>query len=275
MTKKAEKSNRSLKIKAAKIFVRVLLILAAAGLVYLYSGPLRANILNAGNAFGLGIAGILLIFAVFFNPIIKAIKKIWSKASGKKILIAVFSIALIGIVMFSSTLISVISHAQHTASNETTVIVLGCRIWGSTPSRALVARANAAKEHLEKNPDAVAVLSGGQGSDENLSEAQAMYNILVEGGIDPGRLYLEDKSTSTDENILFSKKIIEEKGLSKNVAIATSDYHQKRAEMICKKNGLTATSLPSQSSKYTIPTFYTREVFGVWAQWIKLLLYGI
>lgn len=273
MNNKTEKNNKSLKMKVAEIFIRVLSLFISAFLITIYSSPLiSANILNAGNAFGLGIAAILIIFAVFFNPIIKMIKKIWSKSSGKKILIAVLSIVLIGIILFTSTLVSVVSHAQHTASNESTVIVLGCRIWGSTPSRALVARANAAKEHLEKNPDAVAILSGGQGSDENLSEAQAMYNILVEGGINPERLYLEDKSTSTDENILFSKKIIEEKGLSKNVAIATSDYHQKRAEMICKKNGLTATSLPSQSSKYTIPTFYTREVFGVWAQWLKMLL---
>lgn len=268
-----DRANRSIKIKIIEIFVRALALVVAGFLISIYSSPLiSAHILNAGNAFGLGVAGILIIFAIFFSPIMKTIKKIWGNRSGKKILIAVFSIIMIGIIMFTATLMSVVSHAQHTASDETTVIVLGCRIWGSTPSRALVARANAAKEHLEKNPNAVAILSGGQGSDENLSEAQAMYNILVEGGISPDRLYLEDKSTSTDENILFSKKIIEEKNLSKNVAIATSDYHQKRAEMICKKNGLTATSLPSQSSKYTIPTFYTREVFGVWAQWVKMII---
>lgn len=273
MNNKTDKSNKSIKIKIAEIFIRVLLIIAGVFLITLYSPPLlSANILNAGNAFGLGVAGILIIFAIFFNPIIKTIKKIWNSRHGKKLLIAFLSLALIGIIMFTSTLISVINHAQHTANNETTVIVLGCRIWGSTPSRALIARTNAAKNHLEENPDAVAILSGGQGSDENLSEAQAMYNHLVENGIDPERLYIEDKSTSTDENIAFSKKIIEENNLSKNIAVATSDYHQKRAEMICKKNGLTATSLPSKSSKYTIPTFYTREVFGVWAQWIKLLI---
>lgn len=257
--------------KVINIIIRLIFIACGLILIALYIGPVIAGVLNLGNAFGLGVAAILILSAVFLTPIINFIKKLWQSNSGKGIIIAVTAIILIGITIFTSTLVSIISYSQYTAKNETTVIVLGCRIWGSTPSRALKARANAAAEYLKTHPDAVAILSGGQGPDENLSEAQCMHNIITETGIDASRLYLEDQSTSTDENIAFSKKIIEEKGLSKNVAIATTDYHQKRAAMICEKNGLKSASLPSVSGKSTKSTFFTREVFGVIVQWLMML----
>lgn len=249
---------------------RVLMIISSLLIIKLYYAPLKVKILNAGNFFGLCVAAVLLIFAVFFNQIINLIKKIAQKKAGKAVLSVLLAFVIAGTALFTGTLASVISNAKQSATNETTVIVLGCRIWGSRPSGALKARVNAAKQHLEKNEDAVAILSGGQGSDEDLSEAQCMYNLLVDAGIDPSRLYIEDKSTSTDENIAFSKKIIQENNLSMDVAVATTDYHQKRAKMICEKNGLKSTSLPSRSGKDTRATFFTREVFGVWAQWLHL-----
>lgn len=249
---------------------RVLMIISSLLLIKLYYAPLKVKILNAGNFFGLSVAAVLFIFAIFFNQIINLIKKICEKKVGKALVSIFLVLVIAGCTLFTGTLASVISNSHQSATNETTVVVLGCRIWGSRPSGALKARVRAAKKHLEKNPDAVVILSGGQGSDEDLSEAQCMYNLLVEDGIDPSRLYIEDKSTSTDENIAFSKKIMQENNLSMDVAVATTDYHQKRAKMICKKNGLNSTSLPSKSGKDTRATFFTREVFGVWAQWLNL-----
>lgn len=252
------------------LIVRIVLLGFALVLVYLYYAPLRMKILNSGNAFGLGIALILALLAVFWTRFCNTIKRIWKKKKGKKFLVTISAILLIGVTVFTSTLISIVNSSDYSATNETTVIVLGCRIWGSTPSRALRARVDVAVDYMQKNQDAVAILSGGQGSDENLSEAQCMYNLMTQAGIDASRIYLEDQSTSTDENIAFSKKIIEDNNLSTNVAVATTDYHQKRSAMICKKNDLTASSLPSLSGKGTRATFFTREVFGVWAQWVKL-----
>lgn len=254
------------------IVARVLMLAAALILFKLYYGPLRVKILNAGNGFGLAVALILVLAAIFLTPLCNFIKKLWKSKKGRRAVTAAAAVILIGITVFTSTLVSVINCSEYSASDETTVIVLGCRIWGSKPSSALKARVKAASDYMSDHPEAVAVLSGGQGPDEDLSEAQCMYNLMLENGIDSDRLYLEDKSTSTDENIAFSKKIIEENNLSQNVAVATTDYHQKRAIMICEKNGLEASSLPSDSGKDTKATFFTREVFGVWAQWLKMIL---
>lgn len=91
-----------------------------------------------------------------------------------------------------------------------------------------------------------------------------MFNMLTEKGIEPERLYLEDTSVNTDTNIKNSIKIIEENNLDKDVAVVSSDYHLKRATMICEKNGLKNPHRISAPSTYNDkPTFYLREVMGV------------
>ena len=252
------------------ILFRILCVACAIKLTLMYYGPLRVSILNAGNAFGLGIALLLMIIAVFLTPIKSLIKKLWLSRKAKPFLIALTAVLLIGASLFTGTLVSVINASDYSATNETTVIVLGCRIWGSTPSSALRLRVRAGADYLKKNEEAVAILSGGQGSDENLSEAQCMYSLMLEEGISPDRLYIEDHSTNTDENIKNSLRIIQENNLSRNVAVATTDYHQKRASMICRKNGLNPSSLPSPSGRDVKATFFTREVFGIFAQWLGL-----
>ncbi len=264
------------KLKSEKFWVVTVAraFIAACGVVIgrLYVGPLTIGVLNLGNGFGLCVALALLLIAIFFNPLCKGIKTMRKTKKHRVLLKSFIALVIAFCILFLGTLTAVVNCSRYTATEQTTVIVLGCRIWGSTPSVALKARVRAATEYMETNPDAVAILSGGQGSDENLSEAQCMFDLMTEQGIDPQRLYIEDKSTSTDENILFSKKIIEDNRLSKDVAIATTDYHQMRANMICKKNGLQSASLPSRSGINTKATFFTREVFGVWIQWLKLLI---
>ncbi|MDE6659886.1 MAG: YdcF family protein, partial [Eubacterium sp.] len=98
------------------------------------------------------------------------------------------------------------------------------------------------------------------GYDEDISEAQCMENVLTKLGIDKSRLIKEEKSTSTGENIAFSKAVIEEKGLSKSVLVVTNEFHEYRAKLICDKNGLDFHSSCSHSSFYTFLTYHTREM---------------
>ncbi len=118
-----------------------------------------------------------------------------------------------------------------------TAVVLGCQVIGTSPSRMLSRRIAAAKAYLDENPEAACVLSGGQGEDEGCSEAECMYNALTEQGIDPARLYIEDRSTSTAENIAFSWEIMRENGLNPYAAIVTDGYHQARAQKLMLEIG--------------------------------------
>lgn len=226
-----------------------------------YIIPLRETKLNIGNVFGAFVGLSLISLGAFLDVIL---------AVSRPVRITVGIPLIIAWLVFSITLTVIINASKKTALNEEIVIVLGCRVKWDRPSLALVERCNAAAEHLKKNPNSVAILSGGQGKDENMTEARCMYNLLLEMGIDSSRLYLEEHSTSTDENVRFSKKLIEAHSLSGNIAVATSEYHQLRAKMICRRYGINPSALPSKTVNYVKPPFYTREVFGVLAMLIKI-----
>lgn len=250
------------------------IILAVFGIVLIryYIAPfVSLRVLNAGNVFGIGVGALMVMVAIFFEGFCTAIKSLWESSGGKAVISVICVFVLAFTSLFFVTLGKIVNSSKYTATDQSVIIILGCQIRGSEPSMTLRARCNAAAEYLNEHPKAVAIATGGQGADEDLSEGQCIYNLLTDAGIDGNRIYIEDKSTNTDQNIANAKKIIDENDLANNgeVAVATSEYHQYRARLICKKNGLTASSVPSRSSKYAKPTFFTREVFGVWYQWLK------
>ncbi|MHC8517449.1 YdcF family protein [Sporosarcina sp. ITBMC105] len=112
-------------------------------------------------------------------------------------------------------------------------IILGAKVNGKTPSLSLRYRLESAVAYAHAHPHVTFILSGGQGPDEDISEAEAMWNYMVEHGIDEDRLVLESTSTSTYENLVNTKKLLPE-GVHE-VTIITSDYHIARARMIAKK----------------------------------------
>ena len=105
----------------------------------------------------------------------------------------------------SVTFHNVLSSSFESKEKSNVAIVLGCIVNGDKPGIFLKGRINAAYKYLNENPNAIAILSGGQGNGENISEAQCMFNTLTEMGIDESRLLIEDKSTSTSENLKFQK----------------------------------------------------------------------
>ena len=112
-------------------------------------------------------------------------------------------------------------------------------------------------------------MSGGQGKDENISEALCLKKLLCGRGIEAKRLYCEELSTSTDENICFSKQIIDENGFSSDVVIVTSEYHQFRAHKICEKYGLTPYQVSSKTQPILLPTFLLRELMAIINEMLK------
>ena len=162
------------------------------------------------------------------------------------------------------------------------LIVLGARVKENGISRSLKMRLDKALTYLEDNPDTVLVLSGGQGSDEPASEAQAMQEYLMACGVEEQKLLLETRSFSTVENLVYSRLVIEEdlekkKTLRQNspvymepgtyeeipdkplkVGVLTSNFHLFRAKEIGKKwafadiSGIAAPSDPVLFLHYCI-----------------------
>ena len=114
------------------------------------------------------------------------------------------------------------------------IIVLGAKVNGTRPSLALRCRIDRAYEYLSENPDTIAILSGGQGRGEDISEAEAMRRALVERGIAEERLILEDRSTSTEENLKFSYSLLPD--VNRTVGIVTNNFHVFRALSVARNH---------------------------------------
>lgn len=226
------------------------------------------GLINIGNIAGMLLFGIIIVYGVFLVKINKVIMHLWQHIMGKVI------ISFIGIlVAFSFVLVAVFSyqmysHAHHESDKTTTLVVLGCRVYGTSPSLMLKERLDAAYEYLEEHLDVSCVVSGGQGENEDISEAKCMYNYLIDKGIDEKRILLEDQSTSTRENLLFSKNVIEQNDLPEAMTIVTNEFHQYRAFLIAKNLGLEAYAVSGHTALWLFPTYYTRELFGLIYQFI-------
>ena len=250
--------------------LRTIILLLGTGLIILFLCPLVfIGILNAGNGFGLLFSSIILAYGIFFDKINGKLKN-FSQTWAGKIFLAITCVIFIAILIFVVwATVKMGKAADNPPPKETTVVVLGCQVKETGPSRMLRERLDAAYDFLTANPDAKCILSGGKGPDEPVSEAQCMYIYLVTKGIPTNRLYLEDKSTSTEENILFSKEIIEREKLPDTITIITSEFHQYRAAGIAKNLGLESYSVSSNTLITLLPTFYIRELGGILIETLK------
>ena len=141
------------------------------------------------------------------------------------------------------------------------IIVLGAHVQGTRLTLALLERTRRALQYLEENPETKAVLSGGQGEGEDISEAQAMCNYLVEHGIDRERLILEGRSTSTTENLKFSLEII---GLDHSVGVVPNNFHVFRGTAIGKKCGCKEIyPIPSRYRSWRLLIYIPREILAI------------
>lgn len=147
------------------------------------------------------------------------------------------------------------------------MVVLGAKVRDDGPSVSLWDRIYGARNYLMEHPDVIAVVSGGQGPDEPMTEAQCMYDALVAMGISPDRIWLEDKASSTWENLNFSLNLIEEKTGTRptEIGVLSSEYHLFRASLFAKACDVGFIGIPAKTSRTSqLINHCMREVAGVW-----------
>lgn len=147
---------------------------------------------------------------------------------------------------------------------DCTVIVLGCQVSANgEPTVMLRDRIDAAYRYLSEHPESRCVASGGQNDNEPISEASCIRNTLVARGIHPDRIYLEDRSRSTEENLTFSAELIRKEGLPTRVAIASDNFHQLRAAVWARRGGLDPWSIGCVTWWPLSPGYWAREAAAV------------
>ena len=115
------------------------------------------------------------------------------------------------------------------------IVVLGCQVKGTKPSKALKDRLDTAKEYMQANPETIAVLSGGQGKMEEISEAECMRRYLEKAGISRERLILEQRSTTTRQNLRYSRRYMDYR--HDEIGIITNNFHVYRSVLLARRSG--------------------------------------
>ena len=254
-------------MKKLKIILRVLIAVVSAGMIYWY---LISAIVTVGSIFGILFFLMTGLAAVLWDKIEILLRKIKKKKWRRIVLRIVEGLFGAGAIYISVVLCLMLNYALIPPEENATVVVLGCQVNGDVPSLMLSRRIAAAKEYLEAHPNVKCIVSGGKGNHENISEAECMYRELVKQGIDASRIYKEDRSTNTQENIAFSGEIIAHEGLDSRLALVTDGFHEMRASIICSKQGYECGSVPAKTPLYLAANFTTREVLALTAEFIGI-----
>lgn len=175
-------------------------------------------------------------------------------------MIIVVSILLMGFMIIEGLIVA--GGCTKTKEDADYVVVLGCRVRGTTPSLSLRYRLDAAYDYLIQHPDADVVVTGGKGLGEDIPEAQAMAQVLVEKGIDESRIHQEEQSTTTKENLEFSKQYINPE--KDRIVVVSTNYHMFRAMKIAHAAGYAyVDGYAAQNVWYLVPADYIREALAI------------
>lgn len=203
---------------------------------------------------GISFSSIFLIVSMIFVYIVFPMKNLCSKSKYLKAFYNIYKVIIIifvsSFVLLEGVILLNINETKDVdkVDNIDTMIVLGAKVNGTEVSNTLKLRLDKAIEYYNKHKSVKIIVSGGQGNDENITEALAMKNYLISNGVNQNNIIEENKATTTLENIIYSKKILDNMNNKGQVLIVTSDYHLFRGKLIASILGIENKGLCSTSS---------------------------
>jgi uncharacterized SAM-binding protein YcdF (DUF218 family) len=143
------------------------------------------------------------------------------------------------------------------------IIVLGALVVGADqPSPVLQERLNSALTLYRQHYAPIFILTGGQGEDEPIAEAEASKRYLESKGIPSAVMYLDNQSKNTWENLYNAKQIMQKQGMHTAI-IVTDYYHQERAQLYAHELGMDTSGYVEQIPPKTNPKETLREVIAI------------
>lgn len=212
--------------------------------------PIIWSIIEWGNSFSTRfITTSMILIYILISCKNVAYKNKYTKVI-YKIYRAIMAVFLASFIFLQSAILVTIYNGKNIENVKSvdTMIVLGAKVNKDGISRTLKLRLDKAIEYYNKNNNVNIIVSGGQGNNEVMDEALAMKKYLVENNVDESKIILEDKATTTLENIMFSKVIMEKLKLGNEALIITSDFHLFRSRFIASIFGIKNEGLCSMSS---------------------------
>lgn len=227
-------------------------ITRAAGIIFI----LYYLFLSAFTGFGVWFNAVWLIAGIIFVAASFVTKGWFRKA---------FCILCAAGIIFTGIFMTPIIKASVTEpeSGAEYIVILGAEVNpDNRPSGILKHRLDAAYEYHQDNPDAIFIVTGCQGYNENISEARCMNDWLIEKGVREDSIIMDEKAENTYQNIENAKDIIGD--VKVPAAIVTSDFHIYRAMRLARNQGYeNITGIPAFTRKVLLPNYYLREVAAV------------
>ena len=212
------------------------------------------------------VAGVSFLLVTFL--VLRTLSAYEKYARTAKILLRCYVICLaIGLTCFIVLQGLIISGTRTDDADVDVVIILGAGLRNSVPGLMLASRLDEAVIYLETRDDIPVIVTGGLGRGESITEAEAMSRYLIARGINESRIWKEEKSTSTRENLIFALDMINEKGLDAQiitVAIISNEFHLYRAKLTAEKIGMNAIGVAAETPGiHRRMLYYFREAFSL------------
>ena len=267
---------RALSILIFAVLLSVPAVLIENGVImYHKEGRSLQNMLSLLMGILVGV-GELCFFLFFIFPIFWSDQNSEFITTGMKVLLFIsLSVIYVSVVFVSFMSYTVLLQLIPRKRDFDYVIIHGSGLLrGREVSKLLADRIDKAIEVYEKDPTPpILIPSGGKGRDEEISEAEAMEQYLIEHGIPKDHIIKEDRSATTRENLAFSKKIIDERDADPYVALVTSNYHVYRALSLCDDIDLECTGIGAHVARYYWPSALLREFAAIMSKKKNLLIF--
>jgi len=251
-----------MRMKKFRIVLKILgCVLCGAGCIW-FLLPIAHGGFRLGAAFGLCVCGLGLALLLCYRRFVGA-------GGRRKVCTRVLAVVYALGICWSVALTVLMFSAQYrTPPAGTNLIVLGAQIYSAERMGvSLTNRVDKAAAYLLENPEAQCIVTGGQGGDEPCPESLTQKNGLMRRGIEAGRIYMEDKSRNTRENMVYAMEVAKEEGLGTEVAVVTQSFHMFRALQLAESSGFTAYSLVADTDPLLFPEYYGRELLSL-TKWI-------
>lgn len=257
----------------------ITILLFAAGTLLVLYGLAVASIVSGTRFFliWLALGGLCFLAAACRVSGFSERIPVWVKAAA-----AITGTVCLAVLVYCTVLIGT-RFAARGEDGADYMIVLGAQVREDGPSAVLRYRLEAACDYLRPNPETRCIVSGGQGSNEPFSEAEGMRRYLEEAGIGADRIFMEDESVNTAQNMEYSLRLIQtlsaqeetageeqkeagegEQSSDARVVIVTNNFHMYRALAIARKAGLEeAQGVAAGSSAFYLPNNVLRECLGI------------
>lgn len=220
--------------------------------------PILHGGFGVGSVFGIGVCAAGIALAVLYP-------KAAARGGIQRVLARIaVGLYVLGLGWAGYLTVLIISYQAAAVPQGLNVVVLGAQVYSAERmGQSLSGRVDRAAEYLLANPESQCIVTGGQGSNEPCPEALTAKNALIQRGVEPERIYMEDKSRNTRQNLVFAMEIAQEQGLDTRVVVVSQNFHMYRAVRLARSAGFEAYALPAETDFFIFPSYYGRELLSL------------